>query len=115
MRECLRLAVTDVVGIRGLMLCGWHIEQLPRPRDVVGAPAIGEETVVADAVKAGGQYVDEKAADELVDGEGHHLGAFASFGSVVLPLDAFRLCRHFPETARKKRITVVAIAQRLFF
>src|SRR5262245_26095870 len=51
-----------------------------------GRPA-GEQAVVADAVEACGQYVDEEAADELVGGEGHHLVSFAAFDPVVLPLE----------------------------
>ena len=31
------------------------------------------------------QDVDQKAADELVNGERHHLGPIAPFGAVVLP------------------------------
>jgi len=38
-------------------------------------------------VESGWQDVDEEAADELVGGEGHHLGALAAFGAVVLPLE----------------------------
>lgn len=87
MRERLRPAVSDAVGLRRLPLRRRHIEQLTRAGDVVGAAAIGEETIVADAMESGGQDVDEEAANELVDGEGHHLGAFASFGAVVLPLE----------------------------
>ena len=61
-----------------------RVEQLARPRDVVGAGGAGEETVVADAVKAVGQDVDEEAADELVGGELHDLVAGAAVGPIVL-------------------------------
>ena len=71
----------------GFALCRRHVEQLAGSGDVVGAPAIGEETVVADAMEAAGQHVDEEAADELVDGERHHLGPLAPLGAVVLPLE----------------------------
>jgi hypothetical protein len=40
-------------------------EQLTRAGDIVGARAFGEQAVVADAVQAFGQHVDEEAADEL--------------------------------------------------
>jgi len=36
-----------------------------RARDVAGSNRAGEEAVVADAVEAAGQHVQEKAADEL--------------------------------------------------
>ncbi len=38
-------------------------------------------------MEAAGQDVDEEAADELVDGERHHLGPLASVGAVVFPLE----------------------------
>ena len=62
-----------------------QVEQLTRSRDVLDAPAVGERTVVADAMEAAGQHVDEEAADELVDGERHQLGAVAPLRPIVLP------------------------------
>jgi hypothetical protein len=38
-------------------------------------------------VEARGQHVHEKAADELVGGERHHLVALGAFEPVVLPLE----------------------------
>ena len=49
-RTRLRFTVSHAVGITGRLLWLWNAEQLPHSRDVVGAPAIGEETVVTDAV-----------------------------------------------------------------
>ena len=43
----------------------WRREQLARAGDVLGALAAGEQAIVADAMEACGQHVDEKAADEL--------------------------------------------------
>ena len=40
-------------------------EQLTRTCDVVGARAFGEQAVVADAVEAFWQHVDEEAAENL--------------------------------------------------
>ena len=37
------------------------------PGDIVGAVAIGEQAVMADAVEAFGKDVDQEAPDELVD------------------------------------------------
>src|SRR6267143_6541705 len=87
MRERLRFSVASAAGIAGLDMCGPHVEQPPRLRDVVGAPAVGEEAVVADAMEAAGQHVDQEAADELVDRECHHFGAAATLGAVVLPFE----------------------------
>ena len=62
-------------------------EQLAGACDVVGATAFGEQPVVADAVQALGQHVDEEAADELIDCEYHDLLPFALLGAVVLPFE----------------------------
>jgi len=85
MRGCGQLVVAGAVGITGLILRHPHVEQLTGSRDVLGAPAIGEETVVTDTVETIGQDVDEKATNELVDGERHHLGPATPAGAVVLP------------------------------
>src|SRR5687768_18359385 len=50
-----------------------------------GAAAIGEQAVVADAMEAAGQHVNEKAADELVAGQRHDLVPLPALGAVVLP------------------------------
>src|SRR5450759_2576431 len=47
--------------------------------------AVGQEAVVADALQAGRQNVLEEAADELVGGDGHHLG-FACV-AIIFPLE----------------------------
>ncbi|SRR6266480_5840870 len=62
-------------------------EQLTRTCDVGGARAFGEQAVVADAVQALGQHVDEEATDELVGGERHGLVSIAALDAVVLPLE----------------------------
>src|SRR5450432_3567930 len=60
-------------------------EQLARACDVVGAGAPRQQAVVADAVEAPWQHVDEEAADELVCREGHPLLTVAAFDPVILP------------------------------
>jgi hypothetical protein len=42
---------------------------------------------LADAVKATGQDMDEKAPDELVRGQCHGLMAIALFGAIVFPFE----------------------------
>ena len=64
-RERLGIVGLGAVGIRGLGLCRGHVEQTAHSGDVVGARAAGEQAVVADAVEAGRQDVDQEAADEL--------------------------------------------------
>ena len=60
MRERPRFSVARAAGIAGLDMCGPHVEQLTRLRDVVGASGVGEEAVVADAMEAAGRHVIRK-------------------------------------------------------
>src|SRR3546814_6520783 len=54
---------------------------------IPGAAAGGKEPVVADAMEARRQDVEEKAADELIGGEGHALVSGATLGAVVLAFE----------------------------
>ena len=67
----------DVVGSNGLRFGRWRVERLSGLRDVLFAAIVGEQPVVADAVKTGGQHVDEESADELVGCQRHDLDARA--------------------------------------
>src|SRR5438046_2958178 len=63
-----------VVGGLGVgPIRGSRAEQAPDPGDVGGPGAAGEQAVVADAVEAVGQHVEQEAADELVGRERHAL------------------------------------------
>jgi len=53
--------------------------------DIVGAVAIGEETVMPDMVEAFGEDVDEEAPDEFMDRQVHGFVAIGAFGSIILP------------------------------
>ena len=53
-------------------------EQRANAGEVLASVAFGEEAVVPDAVKAVGQDVEEKAADELVRGKPHDAAAPAA-------------------------------------
>src|ERR1700687_5573623 len=53
--------------------------------DITGARAAGEQAVVADAVEAVRQDVDQESADELGGGECHDLLATTTFGAIVFP------------------------------
>jgi hypothetical protein len=81
-----RLARIDG-GRGGIAFRFCHGEQLARVCDVVGARAFGEQAVMADAVEAFWQHVDEEAADELVGGERHGLVSLAALDAVILPLE----------------------------
>ena len=99
MRECLRLTLAGAVSITGRILWRRCIEQLTRSRDVLGAPAIGEEAVVPNAVEPVGQDVDQETADELVGVERHELVASVSLGSVILPFERHALAVEGDEAA----------------
>jgi hypothetical protein len=60
-----------IAGGGGVALRFCNGEQLTGAGDVVGASAFGKQAVVADAVEAFWQHVDEEATDELVGGERH--------------------------------------------
>ena len=64
MRRCLWLTFAGAVGVTGRILWRRYVEQLTRSRDVLGAPAVGEQTIVTDAVETVGQHVDKEAADK---------------------------------------------------
>jgi hypothetical protein len=68
-REWLRLAgLGGGGGVRGAGLRHWCVEQAACSGDVVGARAVGEQTVVADAVEAVRQDVNQETSDELAGG-----------------------------------------------
>ncbi len=80
------------IGIDGLVsvsrgLGGRHGEQLAHPGQVLGAPAVGEQAVVANAVEARGEHVGEKASEELGYRQGHGLVQITVFGPVVLVVE----------------------------
>src|SRR5215204_7367218 len=74
----------------GLVRGNWG-EQVPDPGDVGDPRSTGEEAVVADAVEAVGQDMEQEAADELVRRERHGLDPRASrravSGAVILPAE----------------------------
>jgi Tripartite tricarboxylate transporter TctB family len=84
-RERLGLVDLDAAIIPRLGLRRRHVEQAARLGNVVGAGTAGEQAVVADAVEAERQDVDQKSADELGGGQRHDLLAITIFGAIVLP------------------------------
>ena len=60
-------------------------QQLTAKREFFGAVAVGQEAVIADALKAGRHYVLEEESDELGGGDGHHFGLAGV--AVILPLE----------------------------
>jgi hypothetical protein len=86
-RERLGLVGLGAAVIGSLGLCRRHVEQAARSRDVVRARAAGEQTIVADAVEAVRQDMDQETADELAGSECHDLLAVATIGAIVLPAE----------------------------
>src|SRR5215467_405563 len=81
----MRLAAIEGIGRFGLRL--WDNKQLSRPRDVLDPLAAREQAVVADAVEASWQHMDQETADELVSGKRHRLVSIGAFDPIVLPLE----------------------------
>ena len=65
--------------------CGGDLEQVAAGGDFVGSVTVGEESEVADADKARGQDVEEKAAQELEGVERE--GFFHTAVTVILPAE----------------------------
>src|SRR5215831_10113575 len=82
-----RLVVIRSIGIGGFAWERWPSEQFAGARDVVGAGGLCQQAVVADAMEALGQDVDEESADELVCGKCHPLVSISALAPVVLPLE----------------------------
>jgi hypothetical protein len=65
-----------LAGSSGGPIDAWlHAEQRAAASERSSAVAVGEEAEVADADQAFGQDMDEKAAQELLGGNGHDLAA----------------------------------------
>ena len=75
------------ICIVGVSLRCRSVEQLARPHEVCVTRACGEEAVVADAMEAAGQDMDEEAADELIGRERHDFLPIAAVGAVILPFE----------------------------
>ena len=67
------------------------VEQCASHRDALGAVGGGKEPVVADAVEALGQHVQQETPDELVRLEPHRLPAVGAAEAIVLPTKRNRL------------------------
>ena len=82
------LAAEAVVLLRLVLrwLGSRHAEKFAATRELLCAMAIAEEPVIADAMKALGQDVQQEAADELIGGEGHDFLPIVV--AIVLPSEA---------------------------
>jgi hypothetical protein len=62
--EGIGLVIALWVGV-GFVVGRRDVEQLSGSGQVLGPAAVGGEAIMADAVKARGEHVEEKASDEL--------------------------------------------------
>ena len=76
-------------AVAGLSERRWRrlMQKIASGGDVALAVGVGEQAVVADAMKAGGQHVQQEAAHELFGGQGHGFVASAPVFAVVLPAE----------------------------
>src|SRR6201996_7920685 len=82
-----RIGLAGVIGsLVWIGLLGRR-EQLAHPGDVTRAGAAGQQAVVANAVEAVRQDVNEEAGNELGNGKRHRLLAIATFDPVILPFE----------------------------
>ena len=77
-------------SLRRRLRRGWwrSVKQTTCMRDIVGARVVGEEAVVANAMKAVGQDVEQKAADEFIAVERHEAVTFLALTPIVFPFEA---------------------------
>lgn len=76
-------AIAGVSGRRWRRL----MQKIASSSDIVLAVGVSEQAVVADAMKAGGQHVQQEAAHELFGAQGHGFVASAPVFTVVLPAE----------------------------
>ena len=92
-----RLALISFVCMGTVIVAGFlisvrlHIKQVPDGRDPFAANAVCQKACVADAVKAGGQNVDQETANELGRGQAHDLHAITMFDAIVFPTEGNRI------------------------
>ena len=60
----------------------WRAEQLKAKRQCCGTPPVGEEAEMVDAHETLREDVQEEAAQELVDGQGHEF-LFVAVGGIA--------------------------------
>lgn len=77
----IRIVCARVVDV--LRIGRFGPEQLPDPGDIGCAVAVSEEAIVADAVLASGEHVNQKAANELWRCQRHGRLATRAFETVI--------------------------------
>ena len=98
-REDTGRLVAEAVVIDVILV--WRIgsEQLSDPGDIGGPIAIAEEAVVADAVLALWQHMDEEPADELVGLQGHGGVPLGAVDAVIFDAEGDAVCIETDQSA----------------
>lgn len=66
----------------------WRLKQRARLSEIGLACAVGEETVMSNAVKAIGKNVQQKATNKLLNAERHAAIPIPPLASIILPFKA---------------------------
>ncbi|MFT4916550.1 MAG: hypothetical protein ACI9C3_002421 [Yoonia sp.] len=92
--ECSELVIGAPGEVVIALICTWGFdtEQLPDLGDIGRAVAIFEEPVVADAVLASWEYVDQEPVNELNRCQRHGGVAARPFGAVILDPEGDMIC-----------------------
>jgi hypothetical protein len=77
-----------VIIVFAIHRCRGHTEQASAKCNLVGAMSVGQEAVVANAMEAIRQHMEEEAADELGDRDAHDFALVIAAFPVVLPAKA---------------------------
>ena len=94
-----RIGVVEAVAIGATVLRHLGPEQVPDPGDIGRSVAVSEEAVVADAVLALGQDMDQEPADELVCLQGHGCVPPGTVDAVVLDAEGDAALIHADQSA----------------
>jgi len=93
--------IRNLGGIAIIMICIWRLrpEQLPDFDDIGGTVAIAVEPVMADAVLAFWQDMDQEPTDELSRFQRHGLVPTGAFDTVILDAEGDATLVHTDQSA----------------
>lgn len=84
---------------RAVLVGCFGVEKFPDPGDIGGAVTIAQEAVMADAVLAFWQHVDEKPPHELMGVEGHGFMPCGTVDPIILDAECDATLAHLDQTA----------------
>jgi|SRR5690349_262067 len=83
-----RVVAIVIIVIAFCRCCRERIEQVSTERELVGAMAVGKEAIVANAMEAARQHVQQEAAHELADIEAHDLALVTTAFPIIPPAES---------------------------